>query len=78
MNKVDLEKQEQNENSITSEDSEHETSEDEIMELSEHCIKVQRDTFKGICKDINKNKLPVLSTLLGIISHNYIRNYYWK
>ena len=33
MNKVDLEKQEKNENSITSEDSEHETSEDEIMEL---------------------------------------------
>ena len=75
MNKVDLEKQEKNNNSITSEDSEHETSEDETLELSEYCIKVERDTFKGICKDLKKNRLPVLSTLLGIISHNYIRNY---
>ena len=75
MNKVDLEKQEENNNSITSEDSEHETSEDETLELSEHCVRVQRETFKGICADFNKNKLQVISTLLGIISHNYIRNY---
>ena len=54
MNKVDLEKQEENNNSITSEDSEHETSEDETLELSEYCIKVERDTFKGICKDLKK------------------------
>ena len=64
-------------------DSEHETSDTDsedrplvdILDNSDRYANIKRETCKGIYIDLKRNKVPVLSTLLGIISHNYIRNY---
>jgi len=60
-------------------DVESETSDglEDILDMSEE-IKLKSNITPNtneICKTVIKNRLPIVSTLLGIASHNYLNNY---